>query len=283
MEELYQEIIARAAAAIASADALLIGAGAGMGVDSGLPDFRGEKGFWQAYPPFRGRKYVEIANPRLFHEDPELAWGFYGHRMMLYRNTTPHEGFSILRRWAEELVGEHFVFTSNIDGHFQRSDYAEERVYEVHGSTQYLQCSRGLSCTKEVWSAASTVVAVNEENFRCTSDLPQCVHCSSVARPNTLMFGDSAWVPTRSVEQEDRFEEWYKRVKGSKVVAIEFGAGTAVPTVRYECHRRSKKLIRVNPRDFHASPEAISVPLGALETIRRIDAALTSPRFASVQ
>ena len=30
---------------------LLIGAGAGMGVDSGLPDFRGKDGFWRAYPP----------------------------------------------------------------------------------------------------------------------------------------------------------------------------------------------------------------------------------------
>ena len=42
--------ISLAAAAIRSADALLITAGAGMGVDSGLPDFRGNEGFWKAYP-----------------------------------------------------------------------------------------------------------------------------------------------------------------------------------------------------------------------------------------
>src|SRR4051794_18199581 len=42
----------RAAQAIAAADALLIGAGAGMGVDSGLPDFRGNQGFWKAYPAY---------------------------------------------------------------------------------------------------------------------------------------------------------------------------------------------------------------------------------------
>ena len=40
----------RAAALVASADALLVCAGAGMGVDSGLPDFRGDEGFWRAYP-----------------------------------------------------------------------------------------------------------------------------------------------------------------------------------------------------------------------------------------
>ena len=39
-----------AAEIIARADALIIGAGAGMGIDSGLPDFRGPNGFWKAYP-----------------------------------------------------------------------------------------------------------------------------------------------------------------------------------------------------------------------------------------
>jgi len=34
---------------IAQADAIIIAAGAGMGGDSGLPDFRGNTGFWNAY------------------------------------------------------------------------------------------------------------------------------------------------------------------------------------------------------------------------------------------
>ena len=45
-----QRNLRRAAELIAKADALLITAGAGMSVDSGLPDFRGGKGFWRAYP-----------------------------------------------------------------------------------------------------------------------------------------------------------------------------------------------------------------------------------------
>src|SRR5689334_25005330 len=84
------------------ADGLLITAGAGMGVDSGLPDFRGREGFWRAYPPFAelGLDFRSLANPRWFRDDPALAWGFYGHRRNLYRETEPHEGFAILRRWA---------------------------------------------------------------------------------------------------------------------------------------------------------------------------------------
>ena len=52
MVESIDNAARRAAQVIAEADALLIGAGAGMGVDSGLPDFRGAQGFWRAYPPY---------------------------------------------------------------------------------------------------------------------------------------------------------------------------------------------------------------------------------------
>src|SRR3954464_8020694 len=113
MHETTKEMVRRAAEAIAGADALLIGAGAGMGVDSGLPDFRGTHGFWRAYPPYAelGLDFAALADPRWFRADPALAWGFYGHRLGLYRRTKPHEGFAILRRWAGRMPGGWFVFT----------------------------------------------------------------------------------------------------------------------------------------------------------------------------
>ena len=43
-----------------------------MGVDSGMPDFRGDKGFWKAYPPYErlGISFVDAANPAGFDGDP---------------------------------------------------------------------------------------------------------------------------------------------------------------------------------------------------------------------
>src|SRR5947199_3822002 len=112
---MFAERYQHAAREIANADALLIGAGAGMGVDSGLPDFRGNEGFWKAYPPYAhlGLSFVQMANPAWFDTDAAMAWGFYGHRMNLYRATTPHEGVSILRRWAERANDNAAVYTSN--------------------------------------------------------------------------------------------------------------------------------------------------------------------------
>ncbi len=77
---------------LSCADSLLLAAGAGIGVDSGLPDFRGPQGFWRAYPGLKksGLRFEQIANPEHFHSDPTLGWGFYGHRLKLYRETQPH-------------------------------------------------------------------------------------------------------------------------------------------------------------------------------------------------
>ena len=103
---------------IRNASALVITAGAGMGVDSGLPDFRGNQGFWNAYPMYErlGLSFVQAANPEHFVDDPQFGWGFYGHRTNLYRNCTPHAGFGILQDWINEYGLDYFVVTSNVDG-----------------------------------------------------------------------------------------------------------------------------------------------------------------------
>ena len=82
----------KAAKLVQKAEGILVGTGAGMGVDSGLPDFRGNEGFWRAYPSIEklGVGFQEMANPKWFELDPSLAWGFYGHRLNLYRQTIPH-------------------------------------------------------------------------------------------------------------------------------------------------------------------------------------------------
>lgn len=86
MNSIDSDKISQAAEAIMHADGLIIGAGAGMGVDSGLPDFRGTQGLWKEYPALKnvGMDFADIANPDAFTVSPKLAWGFYGHRFNLY-------------------------------------------------------------------------------------------------------------------------------------------------------------------------------------------------------
>jgi len=167
-----------------------------MGVDSGLPDYRGPGGFWRAYPPYRalGLRFEELADPVHFADDPALAWGFYGHRLALYRSTVPHAGFSVLRRWARERPTR--VLTSNVDGQFQAAGFDPDVVAEVHGSIHRLQCLAGGGAP--VWSADGTDVAVDPATMRARPPLPTCPRCGALARPNILMFGDGDWDPSEA-------------------------------------------------------------------------------------
>ncbi len=263
--------IREAAEAIGAADALLVAAGAGMGVDSGLPDFRGGRGFWNAYPPYRelDLDFYDLANPEWFSRDPELAWGFYGHRLELYRRTVPHRGFALLRGWAEAKPGGYFVFTSNVDGQFQKAGFAEERIHECHGSIHHLQCAAG--CPGPVWPAGAVAVEVDEKTMRARPPLPDCPFCGQLARPNVLMFGDWSWQPQRGREQALRLRDWLEATEGKKLAIIECGAGTAVPSVRHMSDRLlarpGTKLVRINTTEAEVPAGQTGLAGGALEVL----------------
>jgi NAD-dependent SIR2 family protein deacetylase len=267
--EAFDAAIAHAASLLRDADALLIGAGAGIGVDSGLPDFRGDHGFWRAYPPLAqlGIRFVEIANPRSFARHPELAWGFYGHRLGLYRATVPHEGFTILRELGARLPHGAFVFTSNVDGQFQRAGFSDAQVLECHGSIHHLQCSR--PCSDAIWAADAVQPDIDPAGCLMRPPLPACPRCGALARPNVLMFNDGSWLSARTEAQYGRFEAWLRQVE--KLVAIELGAGLEVPSVRRMCESLDAPLIRINPREPEVpSAGDVGIPAGALDTLRRL-------------
>jgi NAD-dependent SIR2 family protein deacetylase len=268
------ENITKAVDAINEADALLITSGAGMGVDSGLPDFRGREGFWKAYPPIAklGISFSEMANPHWFNSDPYLAWAFYGHRYNLYKETKPHEGFDILLKLAQRMEKGHFVFTSNVDGHFQKAGFNEDNITECHGSINHLQCSK--PCNHKICDGTGFNIKVDMEQFKAIDPLPHCPDCGSVARPNILMFGDWSWISGRTDMQEDRLSEWLQGIQGSRLVIIEMGAGTSVATVRYKSEQVASyyngTLIRINPRDYQVPKNHISIPTGALEGLKML-------------
>jgi NAD-dependent SIR2 family protein deacetylase len=266
--------ILAAARAIRDADALLIGAGAGKGVDSGLPDFRGPEGFWKAYPPLAhlNLDFTDIAQQRWFTRDPELAWGFYGHRLNLYRATTPHAGFDLLHGWARGKPHGYFVYTSNVDGQFQKAGFTPARIVECHGSIHHLQC--GQPCCRDVWSAEDITVSVDEATLRAARPLPACPSCGQIARPHVLMFDDWAWHHQQAAAQEKRFLKWLNGLPpDARLTIVECGAGKAIATVRWLSDRLAATgatLIRINPRDANVPRGAISLPMGALHGLRSI-------------
>lgn len=267
-------MFSQAAAIIKQAEVFIITAGAGMGVDSGLPDFRGDTGFWKAYPMYAklGLTFVDAANPEHFQDDPALGWGFYGHRTNLYRATVPHRGFQILLNWIERNKADYFVVTSNVDGQFQKAGFEESHILEVHGSIHHLQCLQ--PCTHLIWPNQEQI-EVDLSRMRALI-IPTCPHCKGISRPNILMFGDWSWLPGRTRAQETCFDAFLETHAAKRIAVIEMGAGTAIPTIRSKSENigwryKDASVIRINPREAEIKSPHLSIPYGALEGLEKIN------------
>lgn len=271
---------------ILNADAVLIGSGAGMGVDSGLSTFRGRNaGVWQGLDVV-GLAYEEICDPKWFNTDPELAWAFWNFCHNAYQATTPHRGYQIVRKWAEQAPLGAFSFTSNIDSHWENCGWPANRIIEVHGAVRWLQCSK--DCNKEVWAAPKDLgLKEDPQTCRVSGELPRCPACNAIARPCVQMFGgDTAFCKSRRAGQIRGYDGWLNRLqarpdsKSLRLVCIELGCGLTVPTVRKElesvCRRfPGARLIRVNPEHPGLAKElqniAVSLPLPASIALKALE------------
>lgn len=264
---------------ISTSRALLVGAGAGMGVDSGLGTYRGARmGVW---PPLKelGIDYREICTPDSLAENPQLTWAFWRYCIIAYRNAEPHEGYQIIQNWAANARLGGFCYTTNVDAMWPRI-FRKECVYEVHGSTEFLQCTNARGdCPGrgEVWPCPDDfteqlVLEEAREDLVQTAALPGCPSCGKLARPNVNMFGDFDFSKKRHRTQKAQYKQWLqivdqdmapKVVEGAEedtatmdecvdpealpeesvceepVVCLEIGAGTSIPTVRTALETRA--------------------------------------------
>jgi len=234
-----------------------------------------------------------MATPKWYKDDPELAWGFAAHLVNMYRNIVPHEGFDILRKICT-LKGDdkYFVFTSNVDGEFQKSGFPDSKIYEVHGSVHYLQCTEPKKCKrpKECWALDPTELpTVNPETFRAVGALPKCKYCGKLARLNVSLFNDLEYVDRQSKHQKERFVHWLnKATKDESLVILELGCGVSEHSIRldfdetnkiWKCRsgewkmgfgieKESTTLIRINPLHSSVPKGQFGIAVGGLFALR---------------
>jgi NAD-dependent SIR2 family protein deacetylase len=270
--------VRRVADLVARADALLVTAGAGMGVDSGLPDFRSPQGLWRAYPALAplGLSFEELAQPRWFAERPGMAWAWYGHRQQLYRESLPHAGYWWLHHWAGAMPAGSFIVTSNVDGQFPAVGFDAEQIVEQHGSVHRYQCT--LPCSDRTWVGDDTKLDIDLARLQARGELPRCPDCGALARPNVMMFSDTRWVDAVRREQQTRFDRWLARVRGRRLVVVECGAGTAIPTIRRIGERMTERtnttLVRINPAAIVDDDSTVVLKLPALQALTLVADAL---------
>lgn len=288
-----RDAITRAATLIADADAVLIVAGAGMGIDSGLPDYRGPNGLWNTWHPAAQLRmtYEDLSTHEQFVQNPALAWGFQTYLTRMYHDLDPHSGYHQLRELVESgKQGQYFVVTSNVDSQFLKAGFDPDKLYEVHGTKRVWQCM-SKKCNKRCapWPMDVTQLPeLDPETLLAIPPFPKCMHCGAMARPNVSFFDDDVFSETITKRQGARFQKWLESVVGTRVVLLEFGCGLSQHSIRFEhvdgrYAMQSKEyklppsfragenthLIRINPDDGEdMGPHVVNLPLGAQEAMR---------------
>ncbi|QEI07904.1 hypothetical protein FXN63_20215 [Pigmentiphaga aceris] len=258
--------LAQAVAWLEDADGLLIVAGSGMA--AGLSETRDSKSLARALSVIGRVRPGEddIGSPDVFRDSPRAAWGTYGKRLKQYRDTDPHPGYAILRRWTNAAPQGSFVYTSNVDGHFQKAGFAVDRIVEAAGSIHWLQCVK--ACTPQLWSADELTPSINPANGWLAGVVPTCPQCGSVARPNVSLAKDWDWVPNRTMRQHALLSSWLFPMK--RLVVVEVGAGTLA--IRRFSEQHGPRVIRIHPTDFDISPDVgLGFATTALDGLRQLD------------
>ncbi|MGF6371328.1 hypothetical protein OKW40_004078 [Paraburkholderia sp. RAU6.4a] len=97
----------------------------------------------------------------------------------------------------------YFVFTSNVDGAFQKAGYDSDRIMECHGSMHFLQCID--ACDGRTWSVDGFGPVIDLARCRLVSNIPACPRRGALAQPNMLLFDDHGWIDTPLALQRERF------------------------------------------------------------------------------
>ncbi|MBY0410674.1 MAG: Sir2 family transcriptional regulator [Burkholderiaceae bacterium] len=190
--------------------------------------------------PCAGRErtaFEDIASPSAFEKHPATAWGFYGHRLNLYRATTAHAGFELLQGWGHRMPQGCCVFISNVDGHFHKADFAPACIYECHGSIHRLQSTT--PCNDHLWPTGNLRPHLDGAACEWTGELPHGPDCGALTRPNILMFDDWHWNYQRSDAQRMLLNRWLDSAEAP--LGIEIGAGRSVATVRHFTQRMQQR------------------------------------------
>lgn len=141
--------------------------GAGISVESGIPDFRGKGGLWEKFDP------MEYAYIEAFEKDPEKIWRMMGEMDGLMEKARPNPAHSALAE-LEKMGHLMAVITQNVDNLHQ--DAGNTKVIEFHGNSRKLIC---LTCSKEY----------GREEALKVSFPPRC-QCGRILKPGVVFFGE---------------------------------------------------------------------------------------------
>jgi NAD-dependent deacetylase len=216
-----KDLINKAAEIIFRSRLTLALTGAGISVESGIPDFRSAGGLWSKYDP------AEYATIHAFRQDPEKIWNMLRDMDGLIAQALPnpaHIGMGEM----EKLGFLHCIITQNVDNLHQAG--GARNVIEYHGNSSTLSC---------LW--CGTRYKAEEKRGE---HIPRC-GCRQVLKPDVVFFGEA--IPEQALTRS------FHLASSAEVVMVVGTSALVSPanTIPSMAKSRGAKLIEMNMERTH--------------------------------
>lgn len=278
----FEEKIKLARQRLDGADAVVIGAGAGLSAAAGL-DYSGPE-FKKEFADYIEKYGFPDLYSSSFYDFPteEERWARWA-RHINYARFRP-EAFPLYKELLDLVKDRnYFVITTNVDSQFRKAGFDPKKIFEVQGDYGQMQCAVG--CHPKVYSDKDSVEEILKHSHDMTVDskyLPVCPVCGGNmdvhVRKNRFFVQDEAW--DKAAESYEEFMERY--ADHGKVVLLELGIGFNTPTIiRYPfeqvTYRNPKAtLIRLNSDYPHGPAETASRTISFTENMEKVVKALSN-------
>lgn len=215
---------------IESADAIVIGAGAGLSTAAGFT-YSGKR-FEDNFADFIEKYGFPDMYSAGFYPYETLVeyWAYWSRYICINRYQAPPKPvYDDLYRLVQEK--NYFVLTTNVDHCFQKAGFDKRRLFYTQGDYGLWQCSK--PCHNKTYDNETVITKMvsEQENMRIPSGLvPYCPVCGAPMSMN--LRADNTFVEDRGWHMAaDRYQHFIRRHKGAKIVYLELGVGGNTPGI----------------------------------------------------
>lgn len=216
--------------ALDQADAVVVGAGAGLSTSAGFT-YSGAR-FAQYFSDFAARYgFSDMYTGGFFpYPTKEEFWAYWSRYILVNRyQDTPKPVY-------ESLLGllqgkDYFVITTNVDHCFQKAGFDKKRLFYTQGDYGLFQCSE--PCCQETWDNETVIreMVDRQKDMRVPTELiPVCPHCGKPLtmnlRSDDKFVEDEGWHAAA-----ERYESFLRTRKGQKILYLELGVGYNTPVI----------------------------------------------------
>lgn len=226
----YSEEIDKIKAALSSADAVIVGAGAGLSTSAGFT-YSGKR-FHENFHDFEIKyQFHDMYSGGFYpYEKPEEKWAYWSRYIYLNRYSDPPKPvYTTLFNIIKDK--NYFVITTNVDHCFQKAGFDKTRLFYTQGDYGLFQCS--VPCHDKTYDNEEIVRKMYSEqkDMKIPSYLiPRCPVCgkpmSMNLRADNTFVEDDGWKKASA-----RYAEFLRKFGDKKVVFLELGVGGNTPVI----------------------------------------------------